>query len=707
MARFACASHHVIWTDIYPYIEEQSRERERERYVVGRLVGSALIIILGLFLSSSSAYSMPQVSGAYSVRISIDGVADAAGCRVLIDGHSYRNGDNPSLVAGTHGCGVSTPSNWGWLAWFTSANCDVADPNSASTTLIVSGSGTFDPAFGPIVTFSMSPSSGGTVTAVLLAQPLFGRTYTNGESGTMWLQTYSLRANPASSYNFVGWTSSGCGSVDSSTSASTTWNPTGPGTLTATFQQTPSLMVQVSANPSSITTAQYSTIMVTVTSGGSTVSGASVSLGTAGGSLNPTSGTTDSYGRVTSAFSSSSTGTFTVSASASRSGYRSGSGSTQVAVTVVPPPQCTLAVSSTHDSPNPSLGSHSYNSRSSVTCSVSSPVTEGGVIYACTGWTGTGSVPSSGSGTSTTFTITQDSSITWNWAHQQSLSASLSPLAPSPIDVDQNVQFSSSASGGIPPYSFAWYLNGAQQSGQTGSTFAFTPSSPGSYTIKVVVTDSQSPPVATSQSAYLAVNTAFVAPSVSASPTTITLGESSSLTSSPLNTGSPPYSYQWLTEAPGSSSFYTINGATSSRYAFATSNKTTTGVWVFELQVSDATGVSQTSSQASVTANSTPSLSNGYVLPISGTTSTPFYYYVSYYSPAGAAPDTSYVVIDSSSVQTMNLYSGSASDGVSAIQQHFLRVLTTTISDSPKAPAPHIWAILVPIPVQPLSLSLC
>jgi len=77
--------------------------------------------------------------------------------------------------------------------------------------------------------------------------------------------------------------------------------------------------------------------------------------------------------------------------------------------------QRTLTVSSAHDSPNPSNGQHTYNDGSSVTSSVSSPVTEGGVSHSCTGWSGTGSVPSSGSGTSVTFTITQDSTITWNW----------------------------------------------------------------------------------------------------------------------------------------------------------------------------------------------------------------------------------------------------------------------------------------------------
>jgi hypothetical protein len=77
--------------------------------------------------------------------------------------------------------------------------------------------------------------------------------------------------------------------------------------------------------------------------------------------------------------------------------------------------QRTLTVSSAHDSPVPGIGPHTYTDGQSVTCSVSSTVTEGSNVWTCTGWSGTGSVPSSGSGTSTSFIITKDSTINWNW----------------------------------------------------------------------------------------------------------------------------------------------------------------------------------------------------------------------------------------------------------------------------------------------------
>lgn len=75
----------------------------------------------------------------------------------------------------------------------------------------------------------------------------------------------------------------------------------------------------------------------------------------------------------------------------------------------------TLTIVSPHGSPSPSVGSRPYASGTSVTCSVNSPVVEGGITYTCVSWSGTGSVSSTGWGSSTDFIITQDSTISWNW----------------------------------------------------------------------------------------------------------------------------------------------------------------------------------------------------------------------------------------------------------------------------------------------------
>jgi hypothetical protein len=89
-----------------------------------------------------------------------------------------------------------------------------------------------------------------------------------------------------------------------------------------------------------------------------------------------------------------------------------------------------LNVASAQGTPTPAVGNHLYNNGSSVTASVASPVPAGaGQQYRCTGWTGTGSVPSSGTTTSVTFTISQTSSITWNWVLEMQLTLTPSPAA--------------------------------------------------------------------------------------------------------------------------------------------------------------------------------------------------------------------------------------------------------------------------------------
>jgi hypothetical protein len=89
-----------------------------------------------------------------------------------------------------------------------------------------------------------------------------------------------------------------------------------------------------------------------------------------------------------------------------------------------------LKVTSAYDSPNPS-GTTSYFSGTSVTASVTSPVSGlGRTQYVCTGWTGTGDVPSSGTETTVTFNITQDSTITWNWKTQYSVTFSQAGVGP-------------------------------------------------------------------------------------------------------------------------------------------------------------------------------------------------------------------------------------------------------------------------------------
>ena len=116
----------------------------------------------------------------------------------------------------------------------------------------------------------------------------------------------------------------------------------------------------------------------------------------------------------------------------------------------------------------------------------------------------------------------------------------------------------------------------------------------------------------------------MVVPTVSASPGTVNQGQTSSLTSSQVTTGTSPYTYQWLQKAPGATSFSSVSGATSSSYSFATSGSTVTGSWSFELQVTDAASAMVTSNVLSVTVNTTP-LDHFVFSTIAGSTAgTPF-----------------------------------------------------------------------------------
>ena len=85
----------------------------------------------------------------------------------------------------------------------------------------------------------------------------------------------------------------------------------------------------------------------------------------------------------------------------------------------------TLSVQSAMGDPDPAAGEHSYTAGSVVACSVAD-ITVGTTQYACTGWTGTGSVPSTGSTNSVDVVIAEDSSINWLWQTNYWLGASVS-----------------------------------------------------------------------------------------------------------------------------------------------------------------------------------------------------------------------------------------------------------------------------------------
>ena len=65
-------------------------------------------------------------------------------------------------------------------------------------------------------------------------------------------------------------------------------------------------------------------------------------------------------------------------------------------------------------------------------------------------------------------------------------------ISPSYVETDVGTSqvFTSIVVGGSSPFTFQWYVNGAQVSGATGGSWTFTPASAGDYTVCLEVTDS-------------------------------------------------------------------------------------------------------------------------------------------------------------------------------------------------------------------------
>jgi len=181
---------------------------------------------------------------------------------------------------------------------------------------------------------------------------------------------------------------------------------------------------------------------------------------------------------------------------------------------------------------------------------------------------------------------------------------SIAPVGPLTMDVGQVQTFTATPSGGSGPISYQWYLDGTAI-GSDSASYSYT-ASRSSHSVSCKVTDSASTPVTSPASNVVSVtvNSALVAPTVTPTPSAVDQGQTSSLTSSSVTTGTSPYAYQWFQKAPGGS--YVMVGSNSASFSFATSNATATGYWSFILQVKDNVGAVVNSSAVSVTVNSAP-----------------------------------------------------------------------------------------------------
>ncbi len=166
-------------------------------------------------------------------------------------------------------------------------------------------------------------------------------------------------------------------------------------------------------------------------------------------------------------------------------------------------------------------------------------------------------------------------------------------------------------SGGIPPYRYQWLqsfneapfssISGANQPVYSFQTTAQT--TIGTWAFRINVTDSSAiPTTVTSNTVNIVINSALTSPTVIAVPNIVYQSQTSTLTSSPVTSGTAPYTFRWLQKAPGTD--YVTVGSNSTSYIFPGS--TTLGTWNFLLQITDGTGANVNSSETQVVVSSTP-----------------------------------------------------------------------------------------------------
>ncbi len=183
--------------------------------------------------------------------------------------------------------------------------------------------------------------------------------------------------------------------------------------------------------------------------------------------------------------------------------------------------------------------------------------------------------------------------------------------ATSPIATDQNTTITVSWSGGTLPYTVILYNSTsascsgtltelASQTGltQTSTTFLESPSRAGTYDYCASVVDSSHTPVTQSTGTAASVTVGafappLTAPVVSANPGSLDAGQSATLsTIASFSGGTPPYTCQWLEEAPGASSYADLGAPSDCTAGTSMSEPTgvlsTIGTWSFELQVTDS-----------------------------------------------------------------------------------------------------------------------
>jgi peptidoglycan/xylan/chitin deacetylase (PgdA/CDA1 family) len=176
------------------------------------------------------------------------------------------------------------------------------------------------------------------------------------------------------------------------------------------------------------------------------------------------------------------------------------------------------------------------------------------------------------------------------------LSALISPTS-ARLEVGGSKTFVSSVSGGVPPYSYRWYLNGSF-SGATSPTWTFSPGQAGHYNVYAKVTDSlgtvDNSNIVTDILVYGA-----LAASISPSSVNLTVGNTQQFTST-ITGGLAPYTYQWYY-----ANNTAITGATASILSYKANLTGTNNIY---LNVTDNLSYKAKSNSATINVYSQPSV---------------------------------------------------------------------------------------------------
>jgi cell division septation protein DedD len=184
---------------------------------------------------------------------------------------------------------------------------------------------------------------------------------------------------------------------------------------------------------------------------------------------------------------------------------------------------------------SPSQANGWYDNGTSLSAFVASPVSTGsGTQYVCSGWSGDGSIPTSGSASALGFTITAPSTITWNWKTQYLVTFAVSPsgtgsTSPSGTNTWQDAGVISIS--GTPAYNYKF----ASWTSDSGSSID-------NSLIGTTTATITGPTTITANFAVLPAATATPAPTHTATPTpthTATPTPTASPTAKPTNASSP------------------------------------------------------------------------------------------------------------------------------------------------------------------------